>query len=85
MLPERIQTQLLILRPLDNSDADDVLEYQFTVEDPSTWETPWTAVINYTASEDPIFEYACHEGNYSMAGILGGWRRLEALGQTGQQ
>jgi hypothetical protein len=34
---------------------------------------------------DPIYEYACHEGNYSMAGILGGWRRLEALGQTGQQ
>jgi len=36
-------------------------------------------------AELPMYEYACHEGNYSMAGILGGWRRLEALGQPGQQ
>jgi hypothetical protein len=57
--------------------ADDVLEYQFTVEDPSTWERPWTAVINYTASEDPIFEYACHEGNYALMGILSGARAAE--------
>jgi len=57
--------------------ADDVLEYQFTVEDPSTWERPWTAVINYTASEDPIYEYACHEGNYALMGILSGARAAE--------
>ena len=36
-------------------------------------------------AELPIYEYACHEGNYSMAGILGGWRTLESLGQEGQQ
>ncbi len=36
-------------------------------------------------SVEPIYEYACHEGNYAMAGILGGWRRLEALGLPGQQ
>jgi hypothetical protein len=60
--------------------ADDLLEYQFTVEDPSTWETPWTAVINYTASEDPIFEYACHEGNYALMGILSGARAAERAG-----
>jgi len=62
--------------------ADDVLEYQFTVEDPTTWETPWTAVINYTASEDPIFEYACHEGNYALMGILSGARAAERAGQV---
>ncbi len=61
--------------------ADDVLEYQFTVEDPTTWETPWTAVINYTASEDPIFEYACHEGNYALMGILSGARAAERAGE----
>lgn len=65
--------------------ADDVLEYQFTVEDPTTWETPWTAVINYTASEDPIFEYACHEGNYALMGILSGARAAERAGQTPAQ
>jgi hypothetical protein len=62
--------------------AEDVLEYQFTVEDPSTWEIPWTAVINYTASEDPIFEYACHEGNYALMGILSGARAAERAGQV---
>jgi hypothetical protein len=62
--------------------AEDVLEYQFTVEDPTTWETPWTAVINYTASEDPIFEYACHEGNYALMGILSGARAAERAGQV---
>jgi hypothetical protein len=62
--------------------ADDVLEYQFTVEDPSTWETSWTAVINYTASDDPIFEYACHEGNYALMGILSGARAAERVGEV---
>ncbi|ALO45723.1 hypothetical protein [Pseudohongiella spirulinae] len=61
--------------------AEDVLQYEFTVEDPSTWERPWTAVINYTASEDPIFEYACHEGNYALMGILSGARAAERAGQ----
>lgn len=57
--------------------ADDVLEYEFTLEDPTTWEQPWTAVINYTASDDPIYEYACHEGNYALIGILSGARVSE--------
>lgn len=54
--------------------AEDVLRYEFTLEDPSTWTRPWTAVINYTRSEDPIYEYACHEGNYALEGILAGAR-----------
>ncbi len=57
--------------------AEDVLEYQFTVEDPTTWERPWTAIINYTASEGQIYEYACHEGNYALMGILSGARAAE--------
>ncbi|MDT8427163.1 MAG: hypothetical protein RQ757_00180 [Pseudomonadales bacterium] len=62
--------------------AEDVLRYEFTLEDASTWTSPWTAVINYTRSEDPIFEYACHEGNYALEGILSGARaqdRAEGL------
>lgn len=57
--------------------ADDVLHYEFTIEDEKTWERPWTAVVNYTYSEDPIYEYACHEGNYALEGILSGARAEE--------
>ena len=57
--------------------ADDVLRYEFTIDDDQTWERPWTAVINYTQSEDPIYEYACHEGNYALEGILSGARAEE--------
>lgn len=63
----------------------DTLGYEFTVSDPTTWTASWTAMFPMRRAELPIYEYACHEGNYSMAGILAGWRRLEALGQSGQQ
>jgi hypothetical protein len=63
----------------------DTLGYEFTIEDSSTWTSPWTVMFPMTRAELPIYEYACHEGNYSMAGILGGWRMLESLGQSGQQ
>ena len=63
----------------------DTLGYEFTISDPNTWTAPWTVMFPMVRAEQPIYEYACHEGNYAMAGILGGWRRLEALGQPGQQ
>ncbi len=63
----------------------DTLGYEFTITDPTTWTAPWTAMFPMVRSVEPIYEYACHEGNYAMAGILGGWRRLEALGLPGQQ
>jgi hypothetical protein len=63
----------------------DTLGYEFTIEDPTTWAAPWTVMFPMRRAELPMYEYACHEGNYSMAGILGGWRRLEALGESGQQ
>lgn len=61
--------------------APDILQYEFTLEDPTTWERPWTAVINYTASDGEIYEYACHEGNYALMGILSGARAEEAQQQ----
>jgi hypothetical protein len=53
------------------------LEYRFTVSDPTTWTRPWTAVIPYVNTGEGIFEYACHEGNYGMEGILSGAREEE--------
>ena len=53
---------------------EDTLEYTFTVTDPDTWATPWTASMPMQRADVPLFEYACHEGNYSMEGILSGAR-----------
>lgn len=63
----------------------DTLGYEFTIEDPATWTAPWTVMFPMRRAEEPMYEYACHEGNYAMAAILAGWRRLESLGQSGQQ
>jgi hypothetical protein len=54
--------------------AADTLLYEFTVDDPATWTGAWTVQLPMTKTDDPIFEYACHEGNYSMANILKGAR-----------
>lgn len=57
-------------------DANTLL-YQFTVDDPAVWTKPWTVEIPITKTEGPIFEYACHEGNYGMLGALAGARKEE--------
>ena len=54
--------------------AADMLTYEVTVDDPATFAKKWTASIPMVKSEDRLFEYACHEGNYSLAGILAGSR-----------
>jgi len=54
------------------------LLYQFTVEDAATWTAPWSAEYVWAWSDEPLYEYACHEGNYSIQGILGGERLREA-------
>jgi len=56
---------------------DGTLEYEFTVTDPATWEVPWTVNLPMVKNDLPMFEYACHEGNYSMPQMLGGARALE--------
>jgi hypothetical protein len=53
------------------------LVYEFTVDDPAMWTRPWTAIVPMTKSNDPIYEYACHEANYAMSGILAGARAAE--------
>ena len=64
--------------------SPDVLKHEITLNDPDTWTSPWSVELLHTATMDPIFEYACHEGNYSMPGILGGARLDEQQG-TGQE
>jgi len=59
----------------------DTLGYEFTIEDDTTWTEPWTVMFPMVRNSEPMYEYACHEGNYAMAGILGGWRRLEQIAE----
>jgi hypothetical protein len=53
------------------------LRYEFTVDDPATWTKPWSASIPMTRSEERMFEYACHEANYALEGVLKGARYQE--------
>jgi hypothetical protein len=56
----------------------ETLEYEFTVHDPEIWTAPWTATVPMRRSDEPLYEYACHAGNYSVPNILAGERALEA-------
>jgi hypothetical protein len=57
--------------------AADTINYEVTVEDPATFTRPWTASIPMAKSDGPLYEYACHEGNYSMVNMLKGSRVQE--------
>ena len=55
------------------------LLYRFTVDDPQSFTRPWSGEIPMKKVDGPIFEYACHEGNYSMANILSAARHEESV------
>jgi hypothetical protein len=59
---------------------EDRLEYEYTVDDPESFEDKWTAVVEMKATDADLFEYACHEGNYAMPLMLSGARKQEAAG-----
>jgi hypothetical protein len=59
--------------------AEERIEYEFTVTDPTVYAQPWTASIPMTRIDGPIYEYACHEGNYGLGGILRGARMDEQV------
>ena len=63
----------------------DTLRYQFTVDDPTVWSAPWSGEYVWPATRDRVYEYACHEANYSFRGILGGARILEQDVREGRQ
>lgn len=58
--------------------SDTEIVYQFTVDDANLYVQPWTAELSFHATDGRVYEYACHEGNYAMPGILAGARLLEA-------
>src|SRR5258707_611963 len=70
---------LHVIERLTRVDAKNLL-YRFTVEDPDTWDRPWTGEYTWPATTEPIYEYACHEGNYALGSVL-----LSALRQEAEE
>lgn len=64
--------------------SDTELVYQFTIEDDALYTQPWAGEFSLTRHDVPMYEYACHEGNYSMDGILAGHRAEEAEAAAGR-
>jgi len=64
---------------------EDTLLYRFTVDDPQSFTKPWSAEISWKRIEGPVYEYACHEGNYSMANTLRNARAEEKAGRSARQ
>jgi hypothetical protein len=60
---------------------ENTIRYEFTVDDPGTWTRPWSAEMPMKKTIGPIFEHACHEGNYSLSNILAGARAEETRAQ----
>ena len=63
----------------------ETLKYEITIDDPGTWTKPWSLMISLRHSPKPIFEYACHEGNIGMVGILAGARAEERAAASASQ
>ena len=68
--------ELRLVERFTRIDAD-TLEYVATIDDPGVWSRPWTVSIPMRLHDEPMFEYACHEGNYSMPNMLAGERAAE--------
>ena len=69
--------QLHVVERIRRADANTLI-YRFTVEDPLTWDQPWTGEYPWNRTDERLFEYACHEGNYSLEGMLRGARVKES-------
>ncbi len=72
---------LKVLERFRRVDADTIL-YTFTIDDPATWTRQWSGEVPFRRSEEPIYEYACHEGNYALSNILSGARAQERETET---
>ena len=57
--------------------SQDYINWELTVDDPATWTRPWTFMIRLKRTDAQVYEYACHEGNHAMTGILAGPRAKE--------
>jgi hypothetical protein len=65
-----------LIERFTRTDAN-TIKYQFTVDDPTTWTRPWSAEVPWAKTVGPLFEHACHEGNYGLGNILAGARMEE--------
>jgi hypothetical protein len=70
---------LHIIERFKRVDANTIL-YRATIDDPSTFTKIWTVEYPFRSTQGPVYEYACHEGNYAMSDIMGGARKAEASG-----
>ena len=61
---------------------EDTLQYEYTIDDPETYEAPFTARQQFRRTDDNVYEYACHEGNYSMPLVLRAARKLDESGES---
>ena len=71
-----------LIERFTRTDAN-TLTYDFTVEDPATFTKPWSGSVPMAKAAGPIYEYACHEGNYAVPGVLGGARAQEKAARKG--
>ena len=60
------------------------LQYDATMSDPTTWTRSWTVRLRFKQTDEPLLEYACHEGNVGLFGILSGARKQEADAAAGR-
>ena len=65
-----------VMERLRRTDAD-VIDYQVTVNDATTWTKPWTASVHIARTQGKLYEFACHEGNYGLVNVLTGARAQE--------
>ena len=75
---------LHIVERYTRADAS-TIDYQYAVDDPATYTRPWTVSIPMTKTDGRIYEYACHEGNYGMLGILSGHRAQEKAAEEAKE
>ena len=73
--------KLHVIESFSRIDAKTLL-YKATIDDPAMFTKPWTVEYPFAATSQPIFEYACHEGNYSLPDILAGARKSERAPHT---
>jgi len=64
--------------------SEDAILYEFTVHDAATYAEPWGGQVPMTAMHDHLYEYACHEGNYALSGVLSGARYEESVEASGR-
>jgi hypothetical protein len=65
--------------------AEDQIDYRWTVDNPTMYTRQWTAILPMTKDEGPIYEYACHEGNYGMRNVLSGYRAQERAADSAKK